>query len=1064
MLAALVRFSVRHAGLVLGLAFALAGFGVLRMTGASLDVFPEFAPTQVVVQTEAPGLDSAAVETQVTQPIEQSVGGLAGITSLRSQSIPGLSVVTVLFEDSSDIHRHRQGVAERLGQAIPLLPTGVIPNLTPLTSSASTVMGLGLTSKTLDGVALRALVDGTLRPHLLAVPGIADVNVFGGAVRQWQVQVDPQRLARVGLSLPELAETLRQAFVVRPGGFVESENQRIDVTVSLPKSAGGGSIAAELDAMSATVISTKDGARWLLRDVASVVESGAPRYNAAQINGEEGVFLMVQGQLGANTRDATRDLDHALAQIRPALERAGATVHADLFRPANFIETAVGNVGSDVLIGAALVVAILFVFLYNPRTALISVVAIPLSLISAVLTLQAFDVGLNIMVIGGLAIALGEVVDDAIIDCENIFRRLRENRALESPRPTAEVVFDASMEVRSSVVYATFIVALVFVPLLTLSGVAGKLFAPLGLAYIAAIGASLVVALTVTPAMCRLLLERAFLSTADPPLIAWMKPRYERVLLWIEARSAAVLSVAVLSMSAAIGVLPLLGGEFIPPLKEGHYIVHMSAVPGTSLDESLRIGKLVTQSLLEIPGVRSVAQWVGRSQNGADTFGSHYSELEVEVGQVSGAQQQRILRDIRRVLSGDDGDTDQRDEVSATGAFPGLVFAVNTFLTERIGETVSGYPADVVVNLYGDDLDGLDRDATTVASVLSGMSGATDVQLQAPPGAPELQVRLLADALVRYGLMPGQVVETVQAAYDGVLVGRRSTGSVATPIMLVADKASRADVTRVGALPLRSASGELITVRDVADVGMADGRYKILRDGGRRVQTVIANLTVGEDPERFVDELQTKLLAAATPSGGEDKGFSRGSHFEVLGAAQAQSRARADLLTVSAMATVGVLGLLLLAFGSARTTVVATANLPFALIGGVAAVLFTGGLFSLGSLVGFVTLFGITLRNSIMLVSHYRQLVELEGHPWGIQLAVQGAQERLPSILMTALVTGLGLLPLALGSAEPGREIEGPMAIIIVGGLVSSTVLNLLILPTLLLRFGRFVPPVHSRR
>jgi Cu/Ag efflux pump CusA len=312
--------------------------------------------------------------------------------------------------------------------------------------------------------------------------------------------------------------------------------------------------------------------------------------------------------------------------------------------------------------------------------------------------------------------------------------------------------------------------------------------------------------------------------------------------------------------------------------------------------------------------------------------------------------------------------------------------------------------------------------------------------------------------------MPGQVVETVQAAYDGVLVGRRSTGSVATPIMLVADKASRADVTRVGALPLRSASGELITVRDVADVGMADGRYKILRDGGRRVQTVIANLTVGEDPERFVDELQTKLLAAATPGGGEDKGFSRGSHFEVLGAAQAQSRARAELLTVSAMATVGVLGLLLLAFGSARTTVVAAANLPFALIGGVAAVLFTGGLFSLGSLVGFVTLFGITLRNSIMLVSHYRQLVELEGHPWGIQLAVQGAQERLPSILMTALVTGLGLLPLALGSAEPGREIEGPMAIIIVGGLVSSTVLNLLILPTLLLRFGRFVPPVHSRR
>jgi CzcA family heavy metal efflux pump len=1032
MIAALIRFSVRHPVLVAALALALMAWGVNRLFSASLDVFPEFSPTQVVIQTESPGLSAAWVEALVSQPLEQAIAGIDGLQALRSQSIPGLSVVTVFFTDGSDIHRHRQAVAERLAQAAAKLPPGIVPTLTPLTSSASTVLAVGVTSKTLDGTALRGLVERTLRPTLLAAQGVADVNVFGGQLPQWQIRLDPARMARHGVTIAELEAAARLATGMRPAGFVEGANQRI----ALGLEPGGDSA----EALAQAVVRPAAGAQGtplLLRDVAELVRGGAPAISGVLIDGAPGVFLMVQGQLGANTRDTTVALEAALDRVEPALVRQGAALHRDLFRPAGFIETAVRNVQRDVLVGAALVIAVLFGFLYNVRTALVTIVAIPLSLLAAVLVLQGFGVGLNIMVLGGLAIALGEVVDDAIIDCENIYRRLRENRALPQPKPAAQVVYDASVEVRASVVYATFIVALVFVPLLTLSGVAGKLFAPLGLAYIGAILASLVVALTVTPALSLLLLAKSDLPAGDPPFIAWIKPRYRALLLGVEARSTAVMTTVALGMALAIGMLPLFRGEFIPPLKEGHYIVHMAAVPGTSLNESLRLGERVTQELLAIDGVKSVAQWVGRAENGADTFGPHYSEIEVEVGQVSGAEQRRILGEIRRRLGGD-GDE--------SPGFAGLQFGVNTFLTERIGETVSGVPAEVVVNLYGEQLDALDADARAVAGLLLATPGARDVQVLAPPGAPELSIRLRPERLARHGLTAVEVMEAVQAAYGGAEVGQVWRDGLATPLVLVLPPALREDPRQVGALPLRTG----LTLADVADLELVQGRSKILRDGARRVQVVTANLQRGHDPEAFVARLERQLRA--------DVKLSPGVHAEVIGSARAQATARGELIRVALLSAVGVAALLLLAFRSARHLAIVFVNLPFALVGGVAAVLATGGVLSIGTMVGFVTLFGITLRNSIMMVSHYQHLVEDEGHTWDLATAVQGALERLPSILMTALVTGLALAPLALGSAEPGREIEGPMATIIVGGLVSSTLLNLLVLPTVLLRYGRFAP------
>ncbi|HUL67483.1 MAG TPA: efflux RND transporter permease subunit [Burkholderiaceae bacterium] len=1027
MLSRIVGFSVQRPGLVVALAGAVVVLGIARLFDASLDVFPEFSPAQVVVQTEAPGRTAAQVETLVTQPIEQAVAGLADLISLRSQSIAGLSVATMIFDDRSSIHRDRQAVAERIAQAVPRLPEGVVPELTPLTSSASTVLGLGLTSTTLDGMALRTLVDTQLRPQLLAVPGVADVNVFGGEVRQWQVQADTDALARFGWTLADLASALRRTSGQPAAGYIETANQRIGISLVPPP--------ANVDSLAQAVVGEHASRIVRVGDVARVVQGGAPRINAAQIDGKPGVFMLVQGQLGANTRDVTQSLEASLAKLKPLIERQGAQLHPALFRPADFIDTAVGNVNRDVLAGAALVVVVLFAFLYNVRTAVVSAVAIPLSLLTAVLVLQRLGFTLNIMVLGGLAIALGEVVDDAIIDCENIYRRLRENRTLSEPRPAARVVYEASLEVRSSVVYATFIVALVFMPLLTLGGVAGKLFAPLGLAYVIAILASLVVALTVTPALALLLLAGSRLPPTDPPLIRWLDPHYRRALLAIERHSGAVFTIVGAGMIVGLAVLPLFEGEFIPPLKEGHFILHMTALPGTSMDESLRLGREVTASLRKIDGVRSVAQWVGRAQNGADTFGSHYSELEIEIGQLAGAEQRRILREMQATL--DNG-------------FAGLQFAVNTFLTERIGETVSGFPADLVVNLYGTDLDALDADAGAATRAIAKLRGARDVQLLAPPGAPELAVRLRGERLSAYGLAAGDVMQAVQIAYEGAVVARAGDDAARTPIAVLLPPSLRRDPTQLAALPVGTVQGRTVRLGEVADVAVTDGRYKLLHDGARRVQTITANVERGRDPEVFLAQAEQRVARLK---------LAPGTHVELTGAGQAQARARRELIGTALVACVGVAALLWLAFGSLRHLALTFVNMPFALVGGVAAVLAGGGVISVGAVVGFVTLFGITLRNSIMLVSHYQHLVAVERMDWNLDTALRGARERLPSILMTALVTALGLAPLALGAAEPGREIEGPMAIIIVGGLVSSTLLNLLVLPAALLRFGRFTTP-----
>ncbi|MGZ8927783.1 MAG: efflux RND transporter permease subunit, partial [Methylobacter sp.] len=814
-----------------------------------------------------------------------------------------------------------------------------------------------------------------------------------------------------------------QAGNIQGGGFIENNNQRFTLQMT--------GQPATPEQFGKIIVKRDQGRNVTLGEVTTIQYAPEPPIGAAQILGKPGIVMMVIGQYGANTLSVSRQVEQTLHEFEPIFKKQAINFYSHLFRPADYIERSLSNLSGHLLIGGLFVLIILYLFLYNFRTAFISALAIPVSLIGAVIVLLESGVNLNIMVLGGLAIALGEVVDDAIIDTENIFRRLRENRLLAQSLPVADVVYSASLEVRSSVVYASFIVALVFAPLLTLNGVAGRLFAPLGYSYILAILTSLLVALTLTPALCYALLGNTVIANDDPPLIRRIKPLYKNLLGKVSRYFKPVMIGSVIVCLSGLLAFFSLDSKFLPELREGHYIVHTTSIPGTSLQESIRIGSKLTEQFMSIPGIQSVSQWAGRAERGADTYGSHYSEYEVRLEPMSGSDQQQIKDRLRGILVG----------------FPGILFEANTFLTERVDETISGYTSPVVVNIYGNDLNQLDAKAQAVADIMRDLDGAADVQLRSPPGTPLLQINLNLDQLGFWGVLPAQIVDTLQAAYETRVVGKNIQGNKIYNVAVTLTPELRQQPESIAKLPIRTQDGTMVTLEQVAEIRHSASRYNILHQGSQRRQTITGNV-LDRDLDDFMAELKSRVL--------KEIPFSADIYPEFTGAAIEQAQARKELILHSLLAGAGVLVFVYIAIGSMRHMLLTLANLPFALIGGVAAVVLTGVTLSVGSVVGFVTLFGITVRNSIMLLSHYRHLVEAEGKRWNLDTAVLGAQERLPSILMTALVTALAMFPIAFNSDNPGREIMGPMAAIIIGGLASSTLLNLLLLPAILLRYGKF--------
>ncbi len=1025
MLNRIILWSLQNRLVMLILVLLLVAFGVRAALQVPLDVFPEFAPPQVVIQTEAVGLSVEEVEQLVTLPLETQLNGTAELDTIRSSSIVGLSVITCVFQVNTDIFRARQLITEKLQLASTHLPaTAGQPQMMPISPPAGVLLKISLTSDKTSLMDLRTMADWTLRPRLLAVPGIAQVTTFGGEVKQYQVIPDPVKLKDYGVTLTQVVTAARSANAIAGAGFFDTRQQSMVIQ-------GEGRVHSISDLENATV-EVKNKVPVRIRDVAQVRLGAEYKVGDSSTFGKPSVFLMVNKQPWANTLTTTHAAEAALEEVKRALP-SDVILDPAIFRQADFIERAISNINSAMIQGGILVIIVLIVFLFSWRAGLISFTAIPLSLLAAIIALDRLGGTINTMTLGGLAIAIGEVVDDAIIDVENVFRRLRENGAREKPEPVLSVIYRASTEVRGSVVYATVIVALVFLPIFSLSGLAGRIFAPLGYAYIIAILASLFVALTVTPALCYFFLPGVAMRPEDTQTTAFLKRRYRRYLDPVLNHPGAVLVVSILLLAGALIAVPFLGGEFLPEFNEGSLIIHMNGLPGTSLEESMRVGAIVQDRLRQVPETLKTAQRSGRTELGEDTFGPNITELDVNLKDTSRVRDE-VLDDVRRHLE---------DIV-------GFTFNVMQFISERIEETLTGTTATVVVKVFGPDLDVLQAKGEEVRNVMAQIEGVTDLAVEQQTGVPKLLIQFRRDPMALHGLNSRDVAEAIETGFFGTKVSDVFEQQRSFDLVVRFDPATASDLDAIRGTLIDTPLGGKIPLAQFADIEIVNAPGMINRENAQR--RVVVSSNISGSLSSVVPEVKQRVA--------EKVKLPSGYYIAYGGQYEAQTEAFRQIMLLGTAAVVGIFLLLFLAFRSLRQAVLVMSNLPLALIGGVGAVLIASeGETSVASLVGFVTLFGIATRNGIMLMTHYNHLMIEENLPFGRELVIRGAMERLAPILMTALTAGLGLLPLALSAGRPGRELEQPMAVVIIGGLLTSTFLNMIVLPTLFLKFGREVQP-----
>ena len=1025
MIRAMMAACISRYGAVTALTILALALGCWSALHAPLDVFPEFVPSQVDIQTEAPGFAPEQVEQLITKPIENGVNGAAGIDTMRSESIPGLSVITLTFADGVDVHIARQEISERVSELGSTLPAGVgTPKLSPLVSSTMDLLKIGLVSDKVDAFELRDTADWILKPRLLAVPGVAHVIVFGGDVRQIQILPDVQKLNNFGLTMTDVADAARAALSLKGAGFIDLPSQRILLQSPTP--------TPDVAALSQAVIQVRSGAPILLRDVALVQIGPALKSGDSLIMGRPGVLLALASQYGANTLTATQEVEKALAELKPALEARGITLYAGLHRPANFVERALRDLEQSLIIAGVLIVVILYLFLRDVRAVLIAFSAIPLSLLAAVAILNRFGISLNTMTLGGFAVALGVLVDDAIIGIENIMRRLRENARLPSPQERSQVILDASMEVRGPVIYATVVVIAVFLPELFTTSVQGHFVGPLALAFILAVTASLLVAMTSTTALCTLLLK-AHAGRQDSSWLTRLKSGQRSAVQLAARHFKATAAVLVLLVAGAIGVLPFLGGTFMPDFREGHFVVQASStVTGTSLGEMTMLGQRISKEILALPYIQSVSQQVGRAETGEDTWGTYRSEFHVELKPDATVDQAAAQEELRNILE----------------KYPSIQSEVVTFLGDRISESLSGENAQVAIKVFGDDLDALDRVASQIVATVGKIDGVADLQFKKQSGTPAIAFRVLPEAIAGTGLRVQDVLDTINAAYGGEIIGQTYSGTRTVDVTVLLPERVRDDPGYLAQLTLNSSLGPVPLAR-VAEIQPTEARYSIEHDGGQRRVSVTFNVNKGTLRD---------VVAQAQTAIGKSVHLPAGVFIRFTGAAEAEAKTQAQLLTYSAMALALIVVILFMSFHWHANSWLVMANVPFSLIGSVLAIAASGVGVSLGAVLGLVTVFGISARNAILQLAHYEHLVEVEGALWGAETVLRGANERLVPILMTAAVTAFGLAPLAFGIKQPGQEIEGPLAITVLGGLLSSTLLNLIVLPAMAQLYVRRPP------
>ncbi len=1032
-----VATSLRFRHLVAALGALLMAVGVVVLPSSRLDVFPEFAPPRVIVQTVCLGLSTADVEELVTVPLEQALNGVDGLDILRSKSSPQLSSVELIFDRGVDLIEARQLVQERMTAVSATLPTWAAPPVMLAPASAtSRAVKIGMSSDDQSLIQMSMTAYWTVRARLLQVPGVANVTLWGERLQMLQVQVRPDAMAERDISLNQVMETTAEAVdsglllhdegsIIGPGGIVETPNQRLNVRSVLPIITPNDLAQVPIETAPPGEDATGAGPIVQLGDVADVVEDHQPLLGDGAVNDGLGLMLIVEKLPWADTVELTRGVEEVVKDLEPALP--SIRFDSTLFQQENFIQTAIDNLSDAIVLGFLLVVVILALFLFEWRVALISLLTIPLSITATLLVLYAQDQTINTMTLAGLVIALGALVDDAIIDVENIVRRLRQHRLAGSGASTAKVILDASLEVRSPIVFATLIIVAASVPVFLLQGLTGAFFQPLALAYTLAILTSMVVALTVTPSLTLIMLRKAPIERRESPVVRRLQAGYTGLLRRVIRKPGRVYAGTGVLLLLALLVLPLLGQALLPHFKERDFLMHWVAQPGTSSTEMQRITLAASEDLLAIPGVRNFGAHLGQAFQGDEPYGINFGENWISI----------------------DPHVDYDETIAAidevVAHYPGLFRDRKTYLDERTKEVVAGGSDPIVVRLFGQDLETLGEQAQEVEDILGGIDGVVNEHVDLHTDVPQIDVEVDLDRAARYGLKPGDVRRAAAVMVASEEVGDIFRGGRAYDVVVWSVPEARDSVPDIENLLIDTPSGQRIKLSDVATVEIRPSPNSIDREDGSRHLDILADVD-GVDIGTVGEELEDQL---------EAHDFPRGYHVELLGEFEEQQSAQNRLFAMGAVSLAAIFLLLTVALGSSRLALLSFITLPLALVGGVLAAFATGGILSIGSLVGFFTVFGIAARNGILLISHAQHLEREEGQAFGVELVLRAAKERLAPILMTSLATGLALVPLVVFGERPGQEIEHPLAVVILGGLFTSTLLSLFVIPALYLRFGR---------
>ncbi len=1047
MLDAIIKASLKNKLLVTIAAVVVLVVGAITVTQIPVDVFPDLTAPSVVVLTEAHGMAPEEVETLVTFPIETAVNGATGVRRVRSSTAMGISIVWVEFDWGTDIFIARQIVNEKLQLVSGQLPKGVgAPLLAPISSIMGEIMLVSVSSEgrrlptgrviddssrlltegeTHSELDVRTVADWTIRNRLLAVPGVSQVIPIGGGKKQYQVLVDPDKLIAYDVTLEEVLTAAEKSNENSSGGVFMEKGQEYLIR-------GIGRVHS-LEDIGNAVVALRNNVPVLIRNVALVKIDAATKIGDASVNAKPAVVISIQKQPGANTLELTERIEKTLDDIQKALPD-GMVINSHIFRQADFIQVAIHNIQAALRDGAILVVIILILFLGNARTTFISLTAMPLSLIFAVFVMKYFDITINTMTLGGMAIAVGAIVDDAIIDVENVFRRLRENahRPEAERRPSFDVIFDASREIRSSIVNATLIIIVVFLPLFFLSGVEGRLLRPLGIAYIASIGASLLVALTVTPALCAYLLPKAkfMQKEGDSFVVEKLKKYYGSTLDIVLARPKMVLIAAAVALVLAIAILPFLGRAFLPEFNEGSLTISVLTMPGTSLEESNKIGRMVEEILLSHPAIKSTARRTGRAELDEHAQGVNAAELDArfELNYISKESREAGLDELRQLLS----------------VVPGTNITLGQPLGHRIDHMLSGTRANIAVKIFGPDLYKLRAVAEQVRKQMESVEGVVDLAVEQQIDVPQIRIKANRMMMAKYGMSMKDFSEAIDVAFNGEVVSQVLEGQQTFDLLVRFDENNRGSIEKIKQARFDTPAGPKVPIGELATITSEKGPNTVSRENVQRKIVVQANVA-GRDLRSVVGDIEKSIAANIV--------MPEGFYVEYGGQFESEREATRIITLLSIAAILAIYLILYVEFRSFRTAILIMVNLPLALIGGIVAVLFSSGIISVASLVGFITLFGIATRNGILMVSHYIHLME-EGKELK-QAIRQGSMERLSPVLMTALSAGLALIPLAISGHQPGNEIQSPMAIVILGGLVSSTALNMVVIPALFLKFGR---------